>query len=188
LFNFMDGADGLAASEAAAIGAGMLLVTAFGAAHDPAVAAAAAAIAGAALGFLAWNWAPARVFMGDVGSVPLGYLIGFLLLRLAAQGWWRAAVILPLYFLADATITLARRALRGEKIWQAHRRHFYQRAVLAGLSHAAAVCRVTAANLALIACAWAAENGFAVAALAAAGVIVAILLVALARPRYTGTK
>jgi hypothetical protein len=96
---------------------------------------------------------------------------------------WRAALILPLYFLADATITLVRRALRGEKVWQAHRQHFYQRAVLGGLGHAAMVRRVIVANLALIACAWAAENGYGVGGLGAACLVVAILLVVLARAR-----
>jgi UDP-N-acetylmuramyl pentapeptide phosphotransferase/UDP-N-acetylglucosamine-1-phosphate transferase len=180
LFNFMDGADGLTGSEAAAIGVGIVLVAA---SIDPATALIGAALAAAALGFLASNWAPARVFMGDVGSIPLGYLIGFLLLRLAALGMWRAALILPLYFLADATITLARRGLRGEKVWRAHREHFYQRAVLAGLSHAAMVRRVIVANLALIACAWAAENGYGIAGLGAACLVVAILLVVLTRAR-----
>jgi len=185
LFNFMDGADGLTGSEAAAIGVGIVLVSA---STDPATALIGAALAAASLGFLASNWAPARVFMGDVGSIPLGYLIGFLLLRLAAEGEWRAALILPLYFLADATITLARRAARGEKVWRAHREHFYQRAVLAGLSHAAMVRRVIVANLALIACAWAAERGYGIAGLVAACLIVAILLVVLARARYTRTS
>jgi UDP-N-acetylmuramyl pentapeptide phosphotransferase/UDP-N-acetylglucosamine-1-phosphate transferase len=184
LFNFMDGADGLTGSEAAAIGIGIVLVVV---SLDPPTALLGAALAAAALGFLASNWAPARVFMGDVGSIPLGYLIGYLLLRLAALGMWRAALILPLYFLADATITLVRRALRGEKVWQAHREHFYQRAVLGGLSHAAMVRRVIAANLALIACAWAAENGYGIAGLGAACLVVAILLVVLARARYTRT-
>lgn len=188
LFNFMDGADGLAASETAAIGLGLLLLGATGAERDPALAGLGVATAAAALGFVWWNWAPARVFMGDVGSVPLGYLVGFLLLRLAAQGMWKAALILPLYFLADATITLLRRAARGEKVWQAHRKHFYQHAVLAGMSHAGLAWRVTAANVLLIGCAWGAENGWGVAGLAAAGAIVAILLVALAVPRYTGTR
>jgi UDP-N-acetylmuramyl pentapeptide phosphotransferase/UDP-N-acetylglucosamine-1-phosphate transferase len=180
LFNFMDGADGLTGSEAAAIGAGIVLATM---SLDLATALLGAALAAAALGFLASNWAPARVFMGDVGSIPLGYLVGFLLLRLAAEGMWRAALILPLYFLADATITLVRRGLRGEKVWRAHREHFYQRAVLAGLGHAAMVRRVIAANLALIACAWAAENGYGIAGLGAACLVVAILLVVLARAR-----
>jgi UDP-N-acetylmuramyl pentapeptide phosphotransferase/UDP-N-acetylglucosamine-1-phosphate transferase len=182
LFNFMDGADGLTGSEAAAIGVGVALVAM---PYSPPMALLGVAIAAAALGFLASNWAPAKVFMGDVGSIPLGYLIGFVLLRLAASGMWKAALILPLYFLADATITLGRRALRGEKVWQAHREHFYQRAVLGGLGHAAMTSRVIAANLALIACAWAAENGCGVAALGAACLVVAILLVVLARARYT---
>ena len=115
---------------------------------------------GAAIGFLVWNWSPARIFLGDVGSVPLGYVLGFLLLDLAIRGWWKIALILPLYFLADATITLARRLLRGERVWQAHREHFYQQAVRRGLGHAAVVKRVIAADLMLIGCGWAAENGW----------------------------
>ncbi|HEX3883530.1 MAG TPA: glycosyltransferase family 4 protein [Stellaceae bacterium] len=182
LFNFMDGADGLTGSEAVAIGVGIVLVVL---PYSPPMALLGVAVAGAAIGFLVSNWAPAKVFMGDVGSIPLGYLIGFLLLGLAASGMWKAALILPLYFLADATITLGRRALRGEKVWQAHRQHFYQRAVLGGLSHAAMTSRVIAANLALIACAWAAENGYGVVGLGAACLVVAILLVVLARARYT---
>lgn len=188
LFNFMDGADGLAGSEAASIGFGLLLIGTIGVAWNWPVASIGAAVAAAALGFLASNWAPARVFLGDVGSVPLGFLIGYLLLEFAAAGWWKAALILPLYFLADATITLARRGLRGEKVWQAHREHFYQRAVLAGLSHAAMVRRVIAANLVLIGCAWAAENGSGIPALAAAFLTVAILLVVMSRAGYTGGK
>ncbi len=149
-----------------------------------------------------WNWAPARIFLGDVGSVPLGYLLGFLLLDVAARGHWKIALILPLYFLADATLTLVRRLLRGERVWQAHRQHFYQRAVQRGLGHAAVVRRVIAADLILIGCGWAAENGWGLAALAAAAMVVAALLASLAggwraaglrlaasrRPSYTGRR
>ena len=183
LFNFMDGIDGLAGSEAAAIGGGLLVFSVLGSGVDPAMALLAAAILGAALGFLLWNWSPARIFLGDVGSVPLGYLTGFLLIGLAARGFWKIAVILPMYFLADATITLLRRLLRGERVWQAHRRHFYQQAVRNGLGHAAVVRRVIAADLLLIGCGWAAENGWGGIALGAAGVIVAALLAILARGR-----
>ena len=109
LFNFMDGIDGLAGSEAAAIGGGLVLFATLGSGVDPALASLAAAILGAALGFLVSNWSPARIFLGDVGSAPLGYLTGFLLIGLAARGSWKIALILPLYFLADATITLLRR-------------------------------------------------------------------------------
>src|SRR5216683_2662615 len=180
LFNFMDGIDGLAGSEAAAVALGLVLFAAVGTGSDPGLAALAATVAAAALGFLVWNWAPARIFLGDVGSVPLGYLLGFLLLDVAARGGWKIALILPLYFLADATLTLVRRLARREPVWQAHRQHFYQRAVQRGLGHAAVVRRVIAADLVLIACGWAAENGWGIAALATAVVAVTALLASLA--------
>jgi UDP-N-acetylmuramyl pentapeptide phosphotransferase/UDP-N-acetylglucosamine-1-phosphate transferase len=183
LFNFMDGIDGLAVSEAAAICSGLLLFAIVGDGADPAAALLAAGIIGAAIGFLVWNWSPARIFLGDVGSVPLGYLSGFLLLDLATRGRWKIALILPLYFLADATITLFRRVLAGERVWEPHRQHFYQQAVRNGLVHSAVVKRVIAANLLLIGCGWAAENGRAVISLGAAIVTVAALLVALAAGR-----
>jgi UDP-N-acetylmuramyl pentapeptide phosphotransferase/UDP-N-acetylglucosamine-1-phosphate transferase len=183
LFNFMDGIDGIDGAEAAAIGLGVVLVASVGGAIDLGLAAPAAAIAAASLGFLVWNWAPARIFLGDVGSVPLGYLLGFLLFELARRGQWAAALILPLYFLADASLTLLRRLLRGERVWQAHREHFYQRAVQRGLSHDAVVLRVVAADLALIACAWAATNGWGFAALGVAALTVLALLVVLSRWR-----
>jgi UDP-N-acetylmuramyl pentapeptide phosphotransferase/UDP-N-acetylglucosamine-1-phosphate transferase len=183
LFNFMDGIDGIAGSEAAAIGVGLLLFAGAGAGADPALAMAAAALVGAALGFLVWNWSPARIFLGDVGSAPLGYLIGFLVLDLVMRGFWKVALILPLYFLADATITLARRLIRGERIWRAHREHFYQRAVRAGLGHAAVVERVIAADLVLIGCGWAAENGWGTASLVVSAATVAALLTVLSHGR-----
>jgi UDP-N-acetylmuramyl pentapeptide phosphotransferase/UDP-N-acetylglucosamine-1-phosphate transferase len=182
LFNFMDGIDGIDGSEAAAIGIGIVLVASVGG-LDLALAAPAAAVAAAVLGFLVWNWAPARIFLGDVGSVPLGYLLGFLLLELAGFGRWQAALILPLYFLADASLTLLRRLARGERVWQAHREHFYQRAVQRGLSHDAVVRRIIAADILLIACAWAAAAGWGFAALAVAALTVLALLVELGRRR-----
>jgi UDP-N-acetylmuramyl pentapeptide phosphotransferase/UDP-N-acetylglucosamine-1-phosphate transferase len=183
LFNFMDGIDGLAASEAAAICGGLLLFAVVGDGTDPAAALLAAGILGAAVGFLAWNWSPARIFLGDVGSVPLGYLLGFLLIDVAVRGRWRIALILPLYFLADATITVLYRLLRGERVWEPHRQHFYQRAVRNGLGHAAVVKRVIAADLLLIWCGWAAESGRTMLSVGAAIVIVAALLLALTAGR-----
>jgi UDP-N-acetylmuramyl pentapeptide phosphotransferase/UDP-N-acetylglucosamine-1-phosphate transferase len=177
LFNFMDGIDGIAGSEAAAIGLGLVLV----AGGQPGIAVPAAAVAGAALGFLVWNWAPARIFLGDVGSVPLGYVLGFLLYQLALRGAWQAALILPAYFLADATFTLVRRLARGERVWQAHREHFYQRAVQRGVGHDAVVLRVVAADIVLIGCAWAAVRGWGFAALWVAALTVLLLLVELGR-------
>src|SRR6516164_6253727 len=177
LFNFMDGIDGLAVSEATAICAGLVLFTIVGDGADPTVALLAASIVGTAVGFLVWNWSPARIFLGDVGSVPLGYLSGYLLLDLAVRNRWKIALILPLYFLADATITLFRRLLRGERVWEPHRQHFYQRAVRNGLGHSAVVKRVIAADILLIGCGWAAENGRTMLSLGAASVVVAALLV-----------
>jgi UDP-N-acetylmuramyl pentapeptide phosphotransferase/UDP-N-acetylglucosamine-1-phosphate transferase len=183
LFNFMDGIDGLAGGEAAAIGLGLVLFAGLGAGLDPQLAWLAASVLGAAIGFLVWNWPPARIFLGDVGSTTLGYLTGFLLLGVAGRGHWRVALVLPLYFLADATITLGRRVLRGARFWEAHREHFYQRAVDRGLAHAAVTRRVIAADLLLVVCGWLAENGWSTVALAAAAVIVASLLASLAAGR-----
>jgi len=183
LFNFMDGIDGLATSEAAAVGGGLLLFATIGVGEDPAAALCAAGLLGAAIGFLWWSWSPARIFLGEVGSVPLGYLSGFLLLGMAASGHWKIAAILPLYFLSDATITLLRRLLRGERVWQAHRQHFYQQAVRDGLDHGTVVKRVIVADLLLIGCGWVAENGGGAIALGVAVAIVTILLAALARGR-----
>src|SRR5262249_3367766 len=155
-------------------GGGLLLFADIGEGDDAAVALLAAGLVGAAIGFLVWNWSPARIFLGDVGSIPLGYISGFLFLGLAAPDYWKIALLLPLYFLADATITLCRRLLRRERVWQPHRQHFYQRAVRDGLGHAGVVERVLAADLLLIGCAWAAENGWGILALAAAIAIVAV--------------
>lgn len=176
LYNFMDGIDGIAAMETASIGGGVALV-ALGAATGPAGAAAwGLALAAAALGFLPWNWQRAKLFLGDVGSVPLGYLAGWLLLSMAAAGGWKAALLLPLYYLADATITLLRRLARGEKVWRAHREHYYQRAVQGGMSHAAVVRAVLAGNLALAGLALGAETGLGLLALVMAATVTAILL------------
>ncbi|GAB4359716.1 MAG: glycosyltransferase family 4 protein [Kiloniellaceae bacterium] len=149
LYNFMDGIDGITAVETIAISAGLALI-AGGLPHFPLGAFDAAVPAAAALGFLFWNWAPSRIFLGDVGSVPLGYLLGWLLIVTAAAGQWEAALILPLYYLADASWTLGRRALRRETLWRAHREHFYQRAVQRGFSHAAVARRIAICNIVLV--------------------------------------
>jgi UDP-N-acetylmuramyl pentapeptide phosphotransferase/UDP-N-acetylglucosamine-1-phosphate transferase len=154
LTNFMDGIDGLAGTEAVAVGAGYALVVSLAPGGAPLLAHLpdlALVLAAAAAGYLVWNWAPARIFMGDVGSIPLGLLFGLLMFDLASRGQWAAALILPLYFLLDATTTLLDRLRRGLKPWQAHREHAYQRAVLAGLGHAAVTLHVAALNVMLVA-------------------------------------
>lgn len=148
LFNFMDGIDGITAVETIAIGAGVALIARLSE-NSGALLALGLATAAAAVGFLPWNWHRAKVFLGDVGSVPLGYLLGFLLLSLAARGFWAAALVLPLYYLLDATWTLLARLIRGERVWEAHREHWYQRAA-AATRHDAVSLRIAAANAALV--------------------------------------
>ncbi|WP_324778931.1 MraY family glycosyltransferase [Thiobacillus sedimenti] len=135
LYNFMDGANGLAGGMAV-IGFGTLSVAAW-LGHAPGLAAFCAAIAAAALAFLRFNFPSARLFMGDAGSIPLGFLAATLGIRGAMTGVWPWLFPLLVFspFVADASVTLVRRALRGEKIWQAHRSHYYQRVVLLGATH-----------------------------------------------------
>lgn len=134
LFNFMDGADGLAGGMGV-IGFGSLALAAHG--HDTATSWTCTALASACAGFLVHNFPPARVFMGDAGSIPLGFLAAAIGVHGAASGTWPAwfPVIAFAPFIVDASATLARRALRGEPFWRAHRTHAYQRLVLAGWSH-----------------------------------------------------
>jgi len=135
LYNFMDGIDGLAAGEGVLVGIiGGVLLTMSG---EPGLALVALLTAAACAGFLWWNWHPARIFMGDVGSGFLG--IVFATLAVASEN--RSAVPLLLWvvllgvFIFDATVTLVRRVLRRERWYEAHRSHAYQRAVQAGRSH-----------------------------------------------------
>jgi UDP-N-acetylmuramyl pentapeptide phosphotransferase/UDP-N-acetylglucosamine-1-phosphate transferase len=183
LFNFMDGIDGISAAETMAVGGGIALIGGAAAASEPGTIWLGLSIAAASLGFLFWNWQPARLFLGDVGSIPLGFLLGWLLLVLAGTGAWAPALILPLYYLADATLTLLYRLLRFRRIWQAHREHFYQRAVQRGASHGAVVLRIAAANAALILLAWLGVIWPFVAVALAVMVVVFLLGWLLRRPR-----
>ncbi len=135
LYNFMDGADGLAGGMAL-IGFGAYAAAA-AAAGDLGFAAANAAIAAAAGGFLVYNFPPARVFLGDVGAIPLGFLAATIGVMGAVRGdwpWWVGGLVFA-PFIIDASITLARRLLRRASVWQAHREHYYQRLVRSGWTH-----------------------------------------------------
>lgn len=154
LTNFMDGIDGISAVQAACVSLGLIGVALIvGRAPWP-ILVVGPVVLGAVLGFAVLNWHPARIFLGDVGSIPLGFISFYLLYDLVRAGLWLPALILPMYYVADASLTLGRRALRGEKIWQAHRGHFYQRAVTAGRSHAQVARAVLYCDAVLIACAW----------------------------------
>jgi len=150
LYNFMDGIDGITGSQTIAMATGICLVMSAIGMDDPFVTTLTLLLTGTCLGFLVLNWHPAKIFMGDVGSVPLGFLVGFGLLSMAVNGYLLPALILPLYYLADSGITLAKRALRGEKVWQAHRQHFYQQAARKWRRHDRVVYALIALNFLLI--------------------------------------
>ena len=149
LVNFMDGIDWMTVAEVAPLTSGLVL---FGimAALPRDTTIVALALCGAVIGFAPFNRPVARLFLGDVGSLPIGLLLGWLLVVLAGTGHFAAALLLPLYYLADATITLLRRLANGEPILQAHRSHFYQRAMDGGFSIYQVVGRVFLLNIALI--------------------------------------
>ncbi|MCC8981872.1 glycosyl transferase [Bradyrhizobium acaciae] len=148
LVNFMDGLDLMTAAEAVPITVAVALLGSFG--YVPAVPAlVAAALCGALLGFAPFNRPVAKIFLGDVGSLPIGLLLGWCLLELALHRQFAAALLLPLYYLTDATITLFRRMARREPFWAAHRSHFYQRATDNGFTVWRVVGEVFALNVVL---------------------------------------
>ncbi|MBR1199523.1 glycosyl transferase [Bradyrhizobium sp. AUGA SZCCT0158] len=148
LVNFMDGLDWMTVAEMLPASAALAAFAFFGQA-PASVLPIALALAGALLGFAPFNRPIARLFLGDVGSLPIGLLIGWCLFELASQQHIAAALLLPLYYLADATITLLRRIVNGERFWDAHRSHFYQRATDNGFSVTQVIARVFLLNLAL---------------------------------------
>jgi UDP-N-acetylmuramyl pentapeptide phosphotransferase/UDP-N-acetylglucosamine-1-phosphate transferase len=188
LVNFMDGIDWMTAAEIIPLTATFALL---GAAHAlPSYGAfLAVALGGAVLGFAYFNRPIARVFLGDVGSLPIGLLLGWLLVLLAANGHLAAAILMPLYYLADATVTLSRRLIRSEPVWQAHRMHFYQLATERGFSVREIVAYVFLLNIFL--CALATATVFVPAilsqtlALVAGFGAVAALLFTFARSKST---
>ncbi|WP_081059586.1 MraY family glycosyltransferase [Burkholderia stagnalis] len=139
LYNFMDGADGLAGGMTLFGFSGYAAGAVVSAHPSPLLVVAAMTVAGAGLGFLIFNFHPARIFLGDAGSISLGFLAG----AMGYWGWIRG--VWPVWFpplifspfIADASVTLLKRLLRGERFWQAHREHYYQRMVRFGMGHAA---------------------------------------------------
>lgn len=175
LYNFMDGVDGMAAVETIAVAIGIVIIGYFSD-IDFDAELLAAVLAGSAVGFLYWNWAPARIILGDVGSISLGLILGWLLIQLARHGHLVPAIILTLFFTGDATFTLLKRMVLKEPFWKPHRKHFYQQPVVAGQSHAFVSGRVAMLNCVLIAAAVAAMKWPIPAGLAALAAVVAVLI------------
>jgi len=186
LVNFMDGLDLMTAAEAVPITVAVALLGSFG--YVPAATTiVAAALCGALLGFSPFNRPVARIFLGDVGSLPIGLLLGWCLLQLALHQQFAAALLLPLYYLADATVTLLRRIGRREPFWAAHRSHFYQRATDNGFTVWRGVGEVFVLNvvLALLAITSVVLNTLIadIVLLLAGALAVALLLRRFSRPR-----
>jgi UDP-N-acetylmuramyl pentapeptide phosphotransferase/UDP-N-acetylglucosamine-1-phosphate transferase len=148
LVNFMDGLDWMTVAEMLPMTAALAAFAFFDEA-PPNVLPVALALAGALIGFAPFNRPVARLFLGDVGSLPIGLLTGWCLLELASRQHYAAALLLPLYYLADATITLLRRIATGQRFWDAHRSHFYQRATDNGFSVGQVITDVFLLNLLL---------------------------------------
>ncbi|HLH96617.1 MAG TPA: glycosyl transferase [Xanthobacteraceae bacterium] len=186
LVNFMDGIDWMTVAEVVPLSASLVLLGVMAKLPAPATVMALALLGGM-LGFAPFNKPVARLFLGDVGSLSIGLLLGWLLLRLAQAGEGAAALLLPLYYLADASVTLARRLLAGEPFWQAHRSHFYQRAGDIGFSVGEIVARVFLTNVALAALAFLTVASHAptviVGSLLAGSALIAWLLLHFSRKR-----
>jgi UDP-N-acetylmuramyl pentapeptide phosphotransferase/UDP-N-acetylglucosamine-1-phosphate transferase len=186
LVNFMDGIDWITVAEVVPITAALVLIGTFGE-LAPSTMIVAAALGGATIGFAPFNRPVAKIFLGDVGSLPIGLLLGWCLLELATRQHLVAALLLPLYYLADATVTLLRRLANGETVWAAHRSHFYQRATDNGFSVLRVVGEVFALNVGLAGLAIASTTTesltIRIALLLIGGTAVAMVMVRFSRPR-----
>ncbi len=186
LTNFMDGLDWITVAGFVPL-AGALVIAGQVGLVDPGAGWLAAALCGGLLGFAPFNRPVAKLFLGDVGSLPIGLLGAWLLYRLAGTGALTAALILPLYHLADATVTLLRRLARRERVWEAHRSHVYQQATVNGFSVVGVVGRIAALNIVLAGLALVAALTSSIwlqlGCLAVAAILTALLMRAFSRPR-----
>jgi len=150
LYNFMDGSNGMAGMQAVYAGVVLAFLFEQAAAHES--AAAAALLAACSLGFLPWNLGRARVFMGDTGSLALGFAIGALLVYGVAMRAFElpVALMVMMVFLTDSTLTLLLRVLKGERWYNAHKQHLYQRLIAQGWSHNRVLLLYQAINLTLV--------------------------------------
>ncbi len=138
IFNFMDGIDGLSSIMTMSLCFGIILsYFLINSSYFPAFEILIIIICSA---FLYWNWYPAKIFLGDVGSIVLGFVCFLSLYWLFLEkNTWHWVLSLPMYYILDTTLTLVKRLLNKKKIWQAHREHYYQKAIQSGMTHAQVV-------------------------------------------------
>lgn len=154
LYNFMDGIDGLTGVETGMLGLGGAMLLIMTTSPDPLVIQAGWILGGAGFGFLVWNWHPARVFIGDTGSIPLGFMMGWFLLSMGVNNLFWAAVLISLYYCADASLTIISRIIHGKKFWEADQTYAFQQAVIKGYDHDQVVKIIALVNIFLWACAF----------------------------------
>jgi UDP-N-acetylmuramyl pentapeptide phosphotransferase/UDP-N-acetylglucosamine-1-phosphate transferase len=183
LTNFMDGMDWITVVDTVPLC--LCLVVAWFAGFLPtAVGLLPLGLVAGLGGFAPFNRPVARLFLGDVGSLPIGFLTAYALFSLAGAGHLAAAVILPLYPVADSTVTLAWRLFHRQRVWEPHRNHFYQVAVARGLTVWRVLAYVAATNTILVLIAWSCLNGSSMRQLlgcTAAAIVVVLTLLVLSR-------
>lgn len=158
VYNFMDGIDGISASQSIHMSITILILCFLNSDTIPNIGFIVPTmfiILGWSVSFLIFNWQPAKIFLGDVGSISLGFLLGSCLLMIASSSLhlFLSCIITTLYYIADGGLTILIRLMNGEKIWQPHLNHFFQRAVRNGLSHSKVVKRIILCNICLMFCA-----------------------------------
>ena len=149
-YNFMDGIDGSASVGAIHICVSVILIALLDPTISRDIVTIAILLLGASAGFMIFNWHPARIFLGDVGSTSIGLLSAWLLINLALHQHLAAAFIIPLYYMSDSGLTLTHRLFTGKKIWQAHSEHFFQKAVKNGHTHNVIVRKIILLNVFLM--------------------------------------
>jgi UDP-N-acetylmuramyl pentapeptide phosphotransferase/UDP-N-acetylglucosamine-1-phosphate transferase len=155
VYNFLDGIDGITVSESIHLSITILLLCILR--HDIIpnvnnIMAIATIIFGWSMGFIFFNWQPAKIFLGDVGSISIGFVLGICLLMVASASarLFMSCVIASLYYIADGGMTILIRLVKGERIWEPHLKHFFQKAVRSGKSHRYVVMRITKCNILLM--------------------------------------
>ncbi|MCH9812070.1 glycosyltransferase family 4 protein [bacterium] len=182
-YNFMDGIDGSAVSEASHISFSFFIISFLVPELPESMRILSVVLFGASLGFAKFNWHPAKIFLGDVGSISLGLICGWLLLNLAMEGLYAASLIIPMFYLADSSLTILKRLIQRKKIWEAHSEHFFQKAARKGHSHSRITKKIIACNLVLMGLAVASIT-YPILSFLTATTIVSFLLYNLQRDSY----
>ncbi|MBY0406323.1 MAG: hypothetical protein K2Q01_01415 [Rickettsiales bacterium] len=149
MFHFMDGIDGMTPTQMVTMAMGLCVLTVIDETFPTSLSTYALVTFSVGCGFMWWNWHPAKIRLGEVGTVPIGFLMGYLLLLGVQAGYGYAVFILPAYYVSDATITLIYRAYKGRPVWVRHSEYYYRQAVSKGRRHDTVVRYVFGVNLLL---------------------------------------